>query len=95
MYLGLLATSVFFIFINNIVMKYNSETWCKNADNYSLAYTAAQASASPGLYTGYMHIFFTIINLVNYGFALACASGLFAMYERKKGTLVNRKLKQN
>ena len=28
MYLGLMATSCIFIFINNVTIKYNSDSWC-------------------------------------------------------------------
>ena len=37
-YLGLLGTSGFFIFLNNIVVKYNSDNYCRSTDNYNILY---------------------------------------------------------
>ena len=52
------------------------------------------ADGKSGVYTGYMHILLTLLNLIVYMVGLGCATSLFAVYDRKKTTLVNRKLKQ-
>ena len=95
-YLGLLGTSGFFIFLNNIVVKYNSDNYCRSTDNYNILYEYVESqSDSNARYSDSIHILMTLLYILCYVVAFFILGDLGNVYNQKRKLLVSRKLKQD
>jgi len=61
LYLGLMATSCIFIFVNNVTIKYNSDSWC-----YGEAHDYASKNATDNVFRSFIHYLLTFINMMCY-----------------------------
>lgn len=92
MYLALMGVSILFIFLNNIVMKYNRDVWCSDPENYKFMLEhVAQGYQS---YQGLTHCLFTLVNLACYAVCFGGAGVVNYHYEEKKKSLILKKLKK-
>ena len=71
-------------------MKYNSDVWCRDADNYADLLKAVDQN---GNYKSFAHYFFTLMNVLTNSAALICTTGLGQIYQRKELVLVKSKLR--